>query len=254
MANGIKSHIMTKVALGVLFLVSLGIAVLVGLDRISLKRSIEGKTGELDNFRSEGLGNLNRERLRLERQMDSLNSVNERMSKGLFSKPVAQMPKDVGDALKFKEELYRVQKNIKDEGAPIDFQFPFWLGFERYEHDIPAPGDLPVRVKQLDIIAEIIDLMLQSKIPEVSSVEFLESKVVVLEGEKDPLFRNFPVRISFECKNDNLVNFMYKLYSAGIPFRIEMIKAKTVNEDMGEKGALKVEMIIVAAVRQQENK
>jgi hypothetical protein len=58
MANGIKSHIMTKVTLGVLFLISLGIAVLVGLDRISLKKSIEGKTGELDNFRSEGSATL----------------------------------------------------------------------------------------------------------------------------------------------------------------------------------------------------
>ncbi len=252
MAKGIKPHVMTKLVLGIVFLGSLCVAIFVGYDRSSLEKSIQDKTGELESYKDQGLSVLTRERLKLEKQLNSLKDVNDQLNAGLFSSPKAKMPKESGDALKFKEELYRVQNKIKEEGVPIDFQFPFWLGFERYEHDIPVSADLPVRAKQLEIIKEIMDLMLQAKVPEVSSVEFLESKNVTYDGGKEPMFREFPVRISFKCKNDNLLGFLYKIYTSGIPFRVDVLKIKVLNEETGEKGELKVEAVIVAAIQQAE--
>lgn len=252
MAKGIKPHVMTKIVLGLVFLVSLGIAIFVVYDRAALKQSIQDKTGELDNYKDQGLAVLNRERLKLDKQLGSLKDINDRMNNGLFSKPKSKMPKETADALKFKEELYRVQNKIKEEGIPIDFQFPFWLGFERYEHDIPSFADLPVRVKQLEIIREAMDLMLKAKVPEVSSIEFLESKSVVYEGGKEPLFRDFPVRISFKCKNDNLVSLLHNIYVSDVPFRVDTLKIKVLNEETGEKGELKVEAVIVAAIQQAD--
>lgn len=252
MPKNIKPHVMTKLVLGLVFLASLGVAIFVGYDRASLKQSIQDKTGELDNYKDQGLAVLNRERLRLEKHLGSLKDVNDQMNNGLFSKPKSKMPKETGDALKFKEELFRVQNKIKEEGIPIDFQFPFWLGFERYEHDIPTSADLPVRAKQLEIIKEMMDLMLQAKVPEVSSIEFLESRSVVYEGGKDPLFREFPIRISFKCKNDNLINLLHRIYVSEIPFRVDMLKIKVLNEDTGEKGELKIEAVIVAAIQQAD--
>lgn len=252
MAKGLQTHVTIKVVLGAIFVVSLAIVILAAYDRVSLRRAISEKMNELKVYRDQGLDVLNRERLNLEKQLKSLKDVNDRINKALFSSPKARMPKEAGDALKFKEELYKVQNKIKEEGGSIDFKFPFWLGFEKYEHNIPTPSELPVRVKQLDIIREIADLMLQSKVPELSSVEFLESKNVMYEGGKEPVYREFPVRISFRCKNDSLIGFMYKLYVSEIPFKIDMLKIVVSSEETAEKGDLKVELIAAAAIQPAE--
>ncbi len=167
----------------------------------------------------------------------------------LFSKPASRMTKEVGDPLKFKEELYKVQNKIKEAGAAINFQLPFWLGFDKYEHDIPNPADLPFRVKQLDIINEIGNLALVSKVPEILTIEFLEVKRIMADNNKEILYMEFPVKIVLKCSNESLINFMQKLSVADMPFRFDSFKIKVSGEEgAAAAGALTGELVIVAAV------
>ncbi|MDD4878869.1 MAG: Amuc_1100 family pilus-like protein [Candidatus Omnitrophica bacterium] len=237
----------TKVSLGAVILVSflfLGVTV---YDRWRIERAVVQKQQELEVYKNQGLGFLSSEKNRLDRQLKSMQEADKEISGMLFSKPSSRMVKEAGDPLKFKEELYKVQNKIKEEGASISFQFPFWLGFDRYEHDIPNPTDLPFRVKQLDIIKEIGNLVLASKAPEISTIEFLEIKKITADN-KEILYMEFPVKVILKCNNENLVNFMYKLSVADMPFRVDSFKIKVSLDEAAPDGELTAEMVIVAAV------
>jgi len=248
MPKGISESLMTKIAIGVAILLSLlflGIAV---YERVRIIGAVEQKQQELTAYKNEGLGKLNSERVRLEKQLQLLQDTNKNMNDILFSTPISKMAKEVGDPLKFKEELYKVQNKIKEDGGAINFLFPFWLGFDKYEHDIPNAADLPFRIKQLDIIKEIGDIALAAKVPEISSIDYLEVKKITAEDTKELLYVEFPVKLVLKCKNENLINFLYKLSVANIPFKIDSFKIKVSGEDGGAIGELTAELVVVAAI------
>jgi hypothetical protein len=247
MPKGMNESLTTKISLGAVILVSflfLGITV---YDRLRIEGAVVQKQEQLKVYKNQGLGLLSSEKNRLERQLKAMREADKEISGMLFSKPSSRMVKEVGDPLKFKEELYKVQNKIKEDGASINFQFPFWLGFERYEHDIPNPADLPFRVKQLDIINEIGSLALASKVPEISTIEFLEIKKIMADN-KEILFMEFPVRVVLKCGNESLVNFMYKLSVADVPLRIDSFKIKVSADESAAEGDMTGELVIVAAV------
>ncbi len=239
---------MTKVVLGVIILVSFLFLGIVVYQKTMFGKAVGQKQEELKVYKDEGLGNLNSEKNRLERQLNSLREATKNMTSVLFSKPGSRMSMEVGDPLKLKEELYKVQNKIKEGGAAINFQFPFWLGFDRYEHDIPSAADLPYRVKQLDIIKEIGNLALASKVPEISSIEFLEIKRVFAEDNKEILYMEFPVKVILKCRNENLINLLHEFSAADIPFRIDSFKIKVSAEEGEAAGGLTAELVIVAAI------
>ncbi len=245
MPKGMSESLTTKISLGVVVLISFLFMGIIVYERMRIENSVEQKQQQLKVYKNQGLGLLNSEKNRLEKQLNSLHEADKDISATLFSKPSSRMTKEVGDPLKFKEELYKVQNKIKEDGASISFQFPFWLGFDKYEHDIPNPADLPFRVKQLDIIKEIGDIALASKVPEIATVEFLEVKKVSAESG---LYMEFPVRVVLKCKNDNLINFIQRLSVGEIPFRVDSFKIKVSNEEVEAAGELTAELVIVAAV------
>lgn len=239
---------MTKIALGVIILVSFIFLAVVAYQKTKMESAVAQKQEDLKTYKDEGLGSLNSERNHLEKQLNSFQEASKSMTVMLFSKPNSRMSMEAGDPLKLKEELYKVQNKIKEAGAAINFQFPFWLGFDRYEHDIPSAADLPYRVKQLDIIKEIGNLALASKVPEISSIEFLEIKRILVENSKDLLYIEFPVKVVLKCKNDNLINLLYKFSVSDMPFRIDSFKIKVSAEEGEAAGGLTAELVIVAAV------
>ena len=231
----------TKISLGVIILISSLFLGIVVYERLRVESAVDHKQQQLKVYKNQGLAFLNSEKNRLQKQLNSLRGADKDISGMLFSKPASRMTKEVGDPLKFKEELYKVQNKVKEDGASINFQFPFWLGFDRYEHDIPNPADLPFRVKQLDIIKEIGDIALASKVPEISTVEFLEVKKVTAESG---LYMEFPVRVVLKCKNDSLINFIQKLSVSDMPFRVDSFKIKVSNEEGETAGGLTAEFVI----------
>lgn len=237
-----------KLVLAVLFVLSLLYLIAVIYQISSLEKSVAGKQKELDVYQSDGLGKLNREKVRLEKQLKAIEGSYNEITNLLAAKPKSRMPKDPGDPLKFKEELYKVQNKLKEDGKAINFEFPFWLGFDKYEHDIPTPGDLPLRVKQLDIIKEAGNLMLKNGISSIAVVEFGDVKNISAEGVKDIVYKEIPLKVGFICKNDNLMNFLHALSVSEIPFKVDYMKLKTPESETKAKGELSVELIITAAV------
>lgn len=238
---------MTKIVLGIIILVSFIFLALVAYQKSKMESAFGQKQEELKIYKDEGLGRLTSGRAHLEKQLNSLQEASKSVTVMLFSKSNSRMSMEAGDPLKLKEELYKVQNKIKEAGGAINFQFPFWLGFDRYEHDIPSAADLPYRVKQLDIIKEIGNLVLASKVPEISAIEFLEIKRIIAENSKDILYMEFPVKVVLKCKNENLINLLYKFSVADMPLRIDSFKIK-VSAEEGAAGGLTAELVIVAAV------
>lgn len=215
------------------------------LQSYSLKHTIDRRKKELRIYKREGLGKLEKERLGLERQSGVLTRYYKEMVQTLSSKPRTRMPKEA-DPLKFKEELYKAQTRLKQDGSSINFQFPPSLGFARYEREIPSTSELLIGVKQLDIIQQICGLMIRSKVPEVTAIEFEEAKDVASGG--DTAYKELPVRIVLKCRNENLMNFLYGLSVSDIPFMISYINLKTADERPESKVQLEVVLVITAAV------
>lgn len=248
MLKNIGDSLMTKIVLGVIIFVSFIFLGIVVYQKAKIGTAVGQKQEELETYKDEGLGNLNSEKNRLEKQLNFLQDAGSNMTAMLFSKPGSKMSIEAGDPLKFKEELYKVQNKIKEGGAAINFQFPFWLGFDKYEHDIPSAADLPYRIKQLDIIKAIGNIALASKVPEISGIEFLEIKKVFADDNKEVLYMEFPVRIILNCRNENLINLLHKFSVADIPFRIDSFKIKVSTEKEEAAGGLTAELVIVAAI------
>ncbi len=239
---------LTKLILAILFILSLAYLIATVYQVTSLKKSVERKQGELKRYQSDGLTKLNREKTRLEKQLKMIESSYNEITGLLAVNPKSRMPKDPGDPLKFKEELYKVQNKLKESGKAINFEFPFWLGFDKYEHDIPTAADLPVRVKQLDIVKEAANLMLKNDISSIAVMEFGDVKNISAEGGKDTVYKEMPLKIRFVCKSDNFINFLYALSVSDIPFKVDYTKLKTSGSETKAKGDLSVELIITAAV------
>ena len=239
---------LTKLILAILFVLSFAYLIGVIYQVSSLEKSAERKQVELESYQKDGLAKLNREKVRLERQLKAIESYYDEITGLVASKPKSRMPKDPGDPLKFKEELYKVQNKLKEDGKSINFEFPFWLGFDKYEHDIPTVTDLPVRVKQLDIIKETGALMLNNSISTITAVEFGDVKNISAEGVKEIAYKEFPLKIGFVCTNENLINFLHSLTVSEIAFKVDYMKLKAPEAKAEGKGDLSVELIIAAAV------
>lgn len=245
---------LTKLILGIIVVASVFYLVMSGYQTYSYNLSLKWKQRNLKLYKKEGLASLENKKAVFEKQLDEISSYHKKIEGLLSSKPKARMPKE-GDPLKFKEELYRVQARLKQDGSAIGFEFPEGLGFAKIEKEIPSAAELPMRVKQLEIIQEIGDLMLKAKVAKITAIELKDAKDIILEkvGEKDKgvadiIYKEFPVKIAFNCKNENLINFLYGLSVSDIPFMIDFINLKAADESSEAKGELSVELTIVAAI------
>jgi hypothetical protein len=248
MAKATGSAGLIKLVLAILFTLSSAYLIAVVFHVSYMEQSVERKQKELKAYQKDGLAKLNREKVRLEKQLKAVESSYDEITGLVAPKPKSRMPKDPGDPLKFKEELYKVQNKLKEDGKSLNFEFPFWLGFDKYEHDIPTAADLPLRVKQLDIIKEAAALILNSGISTIAEVEFGDVKNISVEGGKEIVYKEFPLKIGFVSTNEDLIDLLRALTISEIAFKVDYIKLKAPEAKAMEKGDLSVELIITAAV------
>jgi len=248
MAKATGSAGLIKLTLAALFLLSFAYLIAVVFHVAYLERSVGSKQKELEAYQKDGLAKLNREKVRLEKQFKAIESSYDEITGLVAPNPKSRMPKDPGDPLKFKEELYKVQNKLKEDGKSINFEFPFWLGFDKYEHDIPTAADLPIRVKQLDIIKEAGTLMLNSGISAITVVEFGDVRNISVEGVKDIVYKEFPMKIGFVCANEDLMDLLHTLTISDIAFKVDYMKLKSAEAKAEKKGGLLVELTITAAI------
>jgi hypothetical protein len=99
-----------------------------------------------------------------------------------FSRQQATFPKDVPDPIQFKEKLFKVEEGLRRDALVSRIYLPDDMGFGDYENEIPRPGDVPMLVKELDVLQEIYQLAKGSGVAGMSSIEFVR----VLSGEEQP--------------------------------------------------------------------
>ncbi|KPK40633.1 MAG: hypothetical protein AMJ78_06985 [Omnitrophica WOR_2 bacterium SM23_29] len=245
--KGIGAPALTKLILGIIVIASIFYLLMSGYQTYSYKITLGWKQMSLRSYEKEGITNLENKRTTFEEQLNEISTYYKEIIETLSSKPKSRMPKE-GDPLRFKEELYKIQTKLKQDGSPIGFEFPAGLGFAKYEKEIPSASELPIRVKQLEIIQEIGDLMLKAKVPKITDVEFKDIKDITLEKSKDILYKEFPLEVSFKCKNENLINFLHGLTISDIPFMIDSINLKTSDDRVETKDELEVQLVILAAI------
>lgn len=238
--------VFVKSILAALFIFSAIFMCVVIYKALAIRNTINSKKAALELYRNKGLDKLNEDKAFLEKQLKTMNASYEEITQRLASQLKPKKPKEITDPLKFKEELYKAQNKLKEDGRTINFDFPFWLGFEKFEHDIPSAAELPIRAKQLEIIKETANLILKAGIAVVNVVEFKDTRDVAVG--RDVLYKEYPMRMGLVCKNENLVNFLYSLSVAEVPLKVEYIKIKTSETKEPVKYELAVELIISAAV------
>lgn len=247
MVKGIRAPALTKLILGLLVISSIFYLLISWYQTHSYKISLGWKQKNLRLYEKQGLANLESKKATFEKQRDEITNYYKEIVETLSSKPKSRMPEE-GDPLKFKEELYKVQTKLTLDGSSIGFEFPSGLGFAKYEKEIPRASELLIRVKQLEIIQEIGDLMVKSKVPKITDIEFKDVKDITLEKSKDVIYKEFLLRISFKCKNENLINFLHGLTISDIPFKMDSINLKIAEEKEETKSELEVELAILTAV------
>lgn len=248
MRKGIGAHKLTKLTLLGLIVLSFLYLILIIYQASSLKQAVAQRQQELISYQNEGLDKLTTSKVKLERQLAALQMSLDEITGIFTSKSISKMPQDPGDSLKFKEELQKVRAKLKEDGTKINFQFPFWLGFDKFEQDIPTFADLPVRVKQLELVKNVGGLMLQAGVTEITEIQFGDVKDISIEGSKEIIYKEFPLKIVFKCKNESLIRFLHMLSTADVLYKIGYINLKTSVGKADEKGDLSVESIIVAFI------
>jgi Tfp pilus assembly protein PilO len=129
----------------------------------------------------------------------------------LFVSSWNKMPNSTPEPLKFKEKLFKSQSKIikkaKGRGLVIE-EAALYLGFDRYETEIPLADDIPDLMVELQAIEELTLLMMQSKVQSLERVRILEPQNETLNSEKHPFVRIFPIRVSIEAGFENFAKFL----------------------------------------------
>ena len=133
----------------------------------------------------------------------------------LFVSDWNKMPSSVLEPLKFKEKLFKVQSKITKKaraGKLTIGEGALYLGFDRYESEIPQASDIPDLTAELQAVEELISLMMQAQIISLERIRILEPQDKILYGEKEPFVRIFPIQMTLEANSEDFIEFV-SLYS-----------------------------------------
>ncbi len=144
----------------------------------------------------------------------------------LFITSWNKMPHSTLEPLKFKEKLFKLQSKIlkeaEDGGLTIK-EGALYLGFDRYETEIPSSNDISDLIVELQAVEELASLMVQSQILSLERMKILEPQDKALplkelgrsipvdkslSKEKQAFVRIFPIQVSLEANFENFINFL----------------------------------------------
>lgn len=122
-----------------------------------------------------------------------------------------EMPDKILEPLKFKEKLLDSQSQIIKKAKASDLSVgekALYLGFDRYQTEIPLQDDIPDLMVELESVRELFIYMMKAGMISVERVEILKPQDIFIKGEKKPFVRVFPVRLSAESAFENFVKFL----------------------------------------------
>lgn len=156
----------------------------------------------------------------------------------LYDKPESFMPKDIIEPLKFKEKIFKKQKEMRKKAYSSQLELKeeaVSFGFKEYETKIPTEAEVPNLTKKLDIIQKVVNLMCLSHIETLSSVEFLahrDDKLETIRGNIN--YRVFSLRLSTTSSVKKLVDLLFKISTSDYIFITEELNVAQ-SEDFKDK-------------------
>ena len=156
----------------------------------------------------------------------------------LYDKPASFMPKNIIEPLKFKEKIFKKQKEMRKKAYSSQLELKeeaISFGFKEYETKIPRKAEVPNLTKKLDIIQEVVNLMCFSHIETLSSVEFLaykDDKLETIRGNVN--YRVFSLKVNTTSSVKNLIDLLFGISTSNYIFITEELNVEK-SEDFKEK-------------------
>lgn len=234
------------------FLISAIMLILSARERISINNKIKKAVATIKERSKSGEDPVLKRLADLLSQKLTLQEKYKKLKHALDSRPQRALPEDIPDPLKFKEQLYQTQQRLKNLANNSQVTLPQDLGFSQFETKIPAAGQLPILIKQLDIVDEVIKFLIKTQIKNIVSVELAEPADRLVGKTDGAVYKELPIKVTVECPTENLVKFLYELRSSEFIFIVKSLKIDTTAQQPGlppaQAGKIKTELQIYCVV------
>ncbi len=184
----------------------------------------------------------------LKKEKEELNSIYTKLMKTLDNN-YTRMPKYAVEPLKFKEEIFDTQKDLRKLAYNKRLELKeeaVSLGFKEYETKIPTEEEVPNLTKRLEVIEKLVNLLTESKVQVLEKVEFLSVLDKTVETDNTIFsYRVFPVKLTLYTPARSLAKFLYKAAFSKYLFIAE--NPVLVSEAAGDE-LIRSEVIISAIV------
>ncbi|MBU1863516.1 MAG: Amuc_1100 family pilus-like protein [Candidatus Omnitrophica bacterium] len=127
--------------------------------------------------------------------------------------------------LQFKEELFRVKKELKQKAKDKNTVLCHDIGFERWEKKLPEQSELEGLFQALEIVREIGTIAINANINEIE-------KIMIFPTVEKPYQQNAHSRTNYERDvkiylngaSLNIVDFLYKVHMSKLLLNIQTMK------------------------------
>lgn len=204
-----------------------------------LESDVASGRGQVQSYYQKGFDVPTKETIeeQLNLLTDAKTTIDSLTSYSCFTR--MEMPADVAEkGVYFKEQLYLAQKEFNGLAQSNAMIIPESFGFD---DRLPSEDEAVFLMMKLEMIRAIFYSMVNSKIPFVGLVEFVESHIVRNDKEEQMPCRNISVKIGLRGSLMQLKTLLYEIGNMN-PFVIV--------EGMQVKQAKKDELDVVLLVTQ----
>ncbi len=210
----------------------------------------------------------------LEGEKNKLKSVYSRLKLALTSPLTEEISPESMDPLQFKEKLIRTQKKLREEAKDFSLVLPESIGFAKYEAELSLPSEIPLLLRRLRVMDELIYLMTLTGISSIDDINFIEETVKKeksavpapnIKGKKPPpipynskeehkpaIYDEIIISFKVTCTYSELIDFLYKLKSSPFIFIVDDLDiAKTkdiLDVDEAAESMLQAEFLVKAEI------
>lgn len=133
--------------------------------------------------------------------------------------------------LEFKEELLKTQQLLTERANLWNIKLPLSLGFPEFEGgNIPSQAEIPPLSLQLDTLRTLVNLLIESKVQEISLLSKKELRNIDLIKDK-AMYKVLLFEIAFKSSMENLRTFLHKVSSSNHLFIIRKINIESDKEN-----------------------
>jgi len=148
--------------------------------------------------------------------------------KNIFLKDKSKMPTQA-TPLSFKRELFNIEDGLRKKAQESGVNLPQSLGFEEYKRKVPEPEQTLHLIKELYMMEEVVNLLLEAKVAGIMNVEFPQQskqKITTGASNNNLIFQEVMMNISLESDFDSVKKILIKLLKIDNVYIIENLDIK----------------------------